>query len=327
VAQGSLTVAYGDVVICTYTNSQLPTLELKKVWVGAGGQTTLQIGTAAGGSQVDSQLTGAAGAAPLTTGTNTVDPGTYYMSETGGLTGYASSFACTKNGNVYTPGASDSVTVAYGDVVICTYTTSQLPTLTIIKNVKGASATFSYTVTGANSLSAPATNLTPPADGSAQYGPVIIAIGSSTISEDAPPAGYTPTDVSCAGYTGGGTGAGTPDANGIPTSWNFIAAYGDNVVCSYVNEAQLTTRTQGFWATHTALANNVWNGTSGLPGATPLGVDNTLCGVTITALSTPADNVLMGGSGPTCRRRRRVASARLSTRRACRCSSSTSLRS
>ena len=290
-----LVLASTDHVVCTFTNGLRPTLELKKVWVGAGGQTTLQIGTAAGGSQVDSQLTGAAGAAPLTTGTNTVDPGTYYMSETGGLTGYASSFACTKNGNAYTPGASDSVTVAYGDVVICTYTNSQLPTLTIIKTVKGPSATFSYTVTGANTLSSPDTNLTPADNGSAQYGPEIIAIGSSTISEDAPPAGYTLTDVQCTGYTGGGTGAGTLDSNGIPTSWNFIAAYGDNVVCSYVNEAVLTTRTQGFWATHTALANNVWNGTSGLPGATPLGGDNVLCGVTITALDTTAENVLMGG--------------------------------
>ena len=70
------------------------------------------------------------------------------------------------------------------------------------------------------------------------------------------------TDVSCTGYTGGGTGAGALDSNGVPINWNFTAAAGNAVECSYVNSAERTTRTQGFWATHTALTNSVWNGVS-----------------------------------------------------------------
>src|SRR5262249_18999596 len=86
----------------------------------------------------------------------------------------------------------------------------------------------------------------------------------------------------------------------VPTSWNFIANFGDNVVCTFVNNNAQATRTQGFWATHTALANEVWggNGTTPPPGVTPVigSPDDSLCGGQITALTTPpAENVLMGG--------------------------------
>ncbi len=90
-----VSVGSGDHVICTFTNTRnRGTIELTKVWSGTAGQTTLNIGTAAGGSQTDSQLTGAAGAAPLTTGQNPVDTGTYYVSESGGLANYSNWLAC-----------------------------------------------------------------------------------------------------------------------------------------------------------------------------------------------------------------------------------------
>ena len=90
-----MAVAKGDDVVCTFTNTrQRGSIELKKTWVGTAGQTTLQIGTSAGGAQTDSQQTGADGGAPLSTGANPVDTGTYYVSESGGLTNYDSSLAC-----------------------------------------------------------------------------------------------------------------------------------------------------------------------------------------------------------------------------------------
>ena len=85
-ADKGVAVAKGDDVLCTFTNSrQRGSIELKKTWVGTGGQTTLQIGTSAGGTQTASQQTGADGAAPLSTGAKAVDTGTYYVSEAGGL--------------------------------------------------------------------------------------------------------------------------------------------------------------------------------------------------------------------------------------------------
>ena len=45
---------------CTFRNkANQGQIELRKAWVGTGGQTTLRIGTAQNGTQVDSQLTGA----------------------------------------------------------------------------------------------------------------------------------------------------------------------------------------------------------------------------------------------------------------------------
>lgn len=122
----SINLKEGENVTCTYTNTaQTGTIELKKVWSGTGGQTTLNIGTSAGGSQVDTQLTGAAGATPLTTEANTVNTGTYYVSETGGLNDYTSSLACTDNGNSVTPGNGNSLNVANSHAVVCTFTNTR----------------------------------------------------------------------------------------------------------------------------------------------------------------------------------------------------------
>ena len=94
-ANDAVPVDSNDDIVCTITNTRLPgSIELKKVWSGTPGQTTLNIGTSAGGSQDDTQPTGADGAAPLTTGANSVPNGTYYVSETGGLSNYSSSLAC-----------------------------------------------------------------------------------------------------------------------------------------------------------------------------------------------------------------------------------------
>ncbi len=146
-----VSVGSGDHVICTFTNTRnRGTIELTKVWSGTAGQTTLNIGTSIGGSETDSQLTGAAGAAPLTTGQKTVDPSTYYFSESGGLTGYTSALSCfndngagggianngIKDGTepALSPDGSNGVTAGSGDHVICTFTnTSQQGTIELKK--------------------------------------------------------------------------------------------------------------------------------------------------------------------------------------------------
>src|SRR4029079_5739981 len=85
----SVALAKTETIVCTFTNTrQQGSIELKKSWSGTAGQTILNIGTSAGGAQTATQLTGANGSAPLTTGAKTVDTGTYFVSETGGLTNY-----------------------------------------------------------------------------------------------------------------------------------------------------------------------------------------------------------------------------------------------
>ncbi|HXG77022.1 MAG TPA: S8 family serine peptidase, partial [Gaiellaceae bacterium] len=125
-------------------------VELRKVWVGTAGNVTLKIGTAAGGSQVDSEtLTGTGG----TTGANSVTAGTYYLSETFNAptdaNDYDAALACfndngagggTANNGVkdggeptVTPGASNSVAVASGDDIVCTFTNTRRGTVELRK--------------------------------------------------------------------------------------------------------------------------------------------------------------------------------------------------
>jgi uncharacterized repeat protein (TIGR01451 family)/LPXTG-motif cell wall-anchored protein len=132
---GTVTLALAENKICTITNTRdTGTIELKKVWSGTAGQTTLNIGTAADGSDVANTQTGTAGTVPLTTGTKTVNTGTYYVSETGGLTDYNTDLTCTDNTTPVTPGTNNSLTVAKGHAVVCTFTnTRQTGTLLVHK--------------------------------------------------------------------------------------------------------------------------------------------------------------------------------------------------
>lgn len=79
------------------------------------------------------------------------------MSESSGLAGYDSSLACTRNTVVFDPGASNSVTVNSGDVVVCTFTNELIvplvPQLSVTKSANpttlpagGGSVTYTYTV-------------------------------------------------------------------------------------------------------------------------------------------------------------------------------------
>jgi hypothetical protein len=162
----TVNVITGSNIVCTITNTRKATIELKKAWVGTAGLMTLNIGSSAAGTQVKSQLTGANGGAPLTTGQQTVDTGTFYVSETGGLTNYDSTLACfndngagggtanngTKDGSepTVTVGASNSVSVGSGDHVVCTFTNTKEAHLTLVKLENGATPTtvYSFTLTG-----------------------------------------------------------------------------------------------------------------------------------------------------------------------------------
>ena len=200
-------------------------------------------------------------------------------------------------------------TLAAGETITCTFVNDLLPTLQITKTVQGTgTATFGYHVTGDNTIT---TTITPPAAPSSAnaftppqiINPSTVISAGNTISEDTPlPAGWTLTDASCTGASGGVV-SGPLDTNGVPTFLTFKAGFGDNVVCTYVNNNAQATRTQGFWATHTTLSNNIWNGTNLPAGATGvIGSGDEVfsggacgAGFTITALPTPGENILMGG--------------------------------
>jgi hypothetical protein len=244
-ASNSLSVADTHTVICTFTNTLKASIELKKIWSGTGGQTTLNVGTAAGGSQVASQQTGADGAAPLTTGTQPVNPGTYYVSETGGLTNYDSGLACTDNGSPATVGANNSLTLAAGDTAVCTFTnTRQQGSIELKKIWSGTAGQTTLNIGTSAGGTQAATQLTGVAGAAPlSTGAKTVDTGTYYVSESG---GLTNYDSSLA-CTDNGSPV-TPGANN-----SLAVAKGDVVVCTFTN-----TRQQG-----SVTLNKIWSGTAG----------------------------------------------------------------
>ncbi len=226
-ANNSLTVGKGHAVVCTFTNTrQQGTIELKKVWSGTAGTTTLMIGTTAGGNEVDSQLVvGANG----TTGSNTVDTGTYYVSENGGLSDYTPALVCTDNGQPISAGQDGSITVGNGSAVVCTFTnTRQTGTITVLKNVDTdgdgkvdvfGATNWSWNIQGGEQNIATGQSRT-------------LDTGAYTISENMQ-TGFHFTSVSC-----------NLDQN-LPqtTSVDLSLHNNQNIICVFTNTKDLTTIT------------------------------------------------------------------------------------
>jgi hypothetical protein len=229
-----VTVAVNDDIVCTFTNTRnTGSIELKKIWSGTGGQTTLKIGTTAGGAEVDSQLTGANGAAPLTTGANTVDTGTFYVSETGGLDNYDSALACTKNGQAYTPGANNSVVVGKNDVVVCTFTnTRHTGTIELKKVWVGGAGIVDLKIgTTASGSEVKLVTLT---NANGTTGTTTVETGSYYVSETDLAPQYDAV-LACENQKTTPATIVTPGANNMSA-----VGKGDKIVCTYTNTKRAT---------------------------------------------------------------------------------------
>jgi uncharacterized repeat protein (TIGR01451 family) len=234
-ANNSVSVTTGHAVVCTFTNTRNQgTIELKKVWVGGGGQTTLNIGTSAGGTQTATQQTGAAGAAPLTTGAQTVNTGTYYVSETGGLTDYNTSLACTDNGQAVTPGANNSLSVTTGHTVVCTFTNTLKPFVKLVKAIvpSNDAGKFDLTIAGTtynNSGSGYGDQ------GTTGFKPV--SIGSVSISESAH-TGTTLSEYASTLACLNKSGQTVTVSSNTGTSGSITTVAGDSITCTFTNNHQ-----------------------------------------------------------------------------------------
>ena len=219
------------------------------------------------------------------------------------------------SGTVAAPG---TVTASFnnlgvGATVTCTFTNSALPTLTVVKALRGADTTFFFNLnqgaTAGTSSNFPTSSGITTVNGAGNSGPqaVIDTINPWTVTEVNLASPYILTDISCTGAT---RIAPTYGPVNLPISATFGANYGDHVVCTFVNSSGLSTRTQGFWATHTYLSNAIWNGSPLPPAASTIpnlpvinpndpspsgSPDSYLCGVQISAIPTAGDDWLIGG--------------------------------
>ncbi|MCU1338408.1 MAG: hypothetical protein JWO19_3989, partial [Bryobacterales bacterium] len=304
----NITLAVGGSATCTITNNDNgPTLTLVKNVVNGNSGTALASAwtlTATGtggfsgnnGSLSNSNLT-------QTLGPKTVNANVAYALSESGPGGYsASGWTCvggTQSGS--------NITLTLGGSATCTITNTALSRLTVQKTIQGNSAIFNFDTTSPNNFLPASISATPPNNStaaSAQANGLIIPAGDYAISESLTGMnGWLLTDKSCTGITF------STSATGV----SFTAAYGQNIVCTFINDQQAgsVTRTQGFWATHTILANDIWNGTPLPPKTSTLtpgkvagnGDDffsGGVCGVngagfTITALTTTEENIMMGG--------------------------------
>ena len=288
----NITVGIGGSATCTITNDDIaPKLHLRKIIVNNNGGTK---------TEADFTLTANGTGTNDLSGTTPVDSGPGLKADTWALSesnffGYtASAWVCvggTQSGS--------NVTVGIGGEATCTITNDDQPgTIVIIKNAKPAQGSFAFTTTGAgyngftltgattnggnvNTQTLNAGNYT--VKEATQLGWILTGIGGSDAT--------TPYNCVVTG-TGGSSGLGD-----LTTQTATISLKnGDTVTCTFENTGQGVTRTQGFWATHSPLANSAWFGGTAFGHTFPgvggtAGIGNTLlCG-------RPIDTVgkLMGG--------------------------------
>ena len=218
----SLVLGVGVSATCTINNDDKPaTLSLIKVVNnGTTGSTAVPSNwtlTATGSAQT---ITGP-GNSPAVTN-QTVNGGTYSLSESGGQAGYtASAWSCT-GGTV----TGSNVAVPNGGNVSCTITnTAQQPTLTLVKIVAndgtgGTAVPANWTLSAVNG----GTLVSGPGN-SAQVTNQPVPVGDYSLSESGGPAGYTAGTWSC---TGGAAFAGS----------TVTLAAGSSATCTITNTAQ-----------------------------------------------------------------------------------------
>jgi hypothetical protein len=303
----TVTIAVKDATVEVTTNNTLTrdlgTLTIvKKVVNDNGGTATV---SAFGLASSAATLTFDAGAVSgstttYTSQTITVVTGSYTFSESD-VYGYTEGIwscagaASGATGTVYNGG---SVTVAKDEAVACTIINNDQPgKIIVIKNAKPAQGSFGFTTTGNGYNGFPLTGATTNGGNvnsqtlnagtytvheTTQLGWILTGIGGSTDPN-------TPYNCVVSG-SGGSTGVG--NLNTQTAAINL--KNGDTVTCTFENTGQGVTRTQGFWATHTPLANIAWFGGTAFghtfPGVAGVLGDTTLCGRPIDTLGK-----LMGG--------------------------------
>jgi hypothetical protein len=270
-------VTFGETKTCTITNNdQAGTLIVQKQVVNDNGGTKVATNFSFkvnGGSATAFQQDGS----DTLKGKNSmsVNAGTYNVVEDGiPITGYTTSYS----------GCSD-IAVGNGETKTCTITNNdQAGTLIVQKIIKplGALTSFTFQTTGTGyagfALAGGQTNSQSLNAGSysvkelVPLGWVLTGIGGSSDPDK-------PYNCTVSG-SGGSTGVGDLNTQTATVSLKN----GDTVTCVFENTGQGVTRTQGFWATHTPLANIAWFGGTAFGHTFPGAADTLICGRNVDTL-------------------------------------------
>jgi len=288
----SVTLALGESKTCTINNNDIaPKLHLRKVVTNDNGGTK---------TVADFTLTANGTGSNDLSGTSPVDSGAGLQSDTWALSetsvyGYtASAWSCvggTQSGS--------NITVGIGGEATCTITNNDNPgKIVVIKNAKPTNGSFAFTTTGTGYNGFTLTGAT---TGGGNVNTQNLNAGTYTVKEGTQLnwiltgiGGSTDpnTPYNCV-VTGSGGSTGVGDLT--TQTATITLKNGDTVTCTFENTGNGATRTQGFWATHSPLANIAWNGGTafghtfpGVSGTTGIG-NKTLCTRTLGL------NEVMGG--------------------------------
>jgi hypothetical protein len=215
--------------ICCCLEGQ--TIELEKIWDGEAGDTTLTITDEAGNVIATADAFGAY----ATTGTQKVLAKTYFLNETDPGAEYEGTLSCIDQVDGYelTVGGDNSVEVAAGAEVLCTFTNSLKKGRIIVKKVTDpidSEQLFTFSPSYGDRFELM---------GGEQNDSGELDSGSYSVSEDMPlPFGWEQTRATC-------------DDDSNPSQIEL--GPGEVVTCTFVNTfvgVQGCTYTQGYWKTH-----------------------------------------------------------------------------
>ena len=252
----AIKVDAGETVTCTFTNVQRGKIVVKKVTDPKGSPQSFAFGADYNSNGFSLKDGGSNDSGAL-------KPGNYSVSETV-PTDWDQTGASCDNGNK--PGA---ITLDPGKTVTCTFTNTQHAHIVIVKNAKPQKGTFTFTTTG--SSSGPGTawpgSFTLAGDLTGNTKSFTVNAGDYSVHEDTQLSWIltgiggstdpnTPYSCTVTGTNGTSTGVGDLNTQTVKIS----IQNGDKVTCVFENTGNGATRTQGFWATHSQLAQIAWFG-------------------------------------------------------------------
>ena len=304
----NITVGIGGEATCTITNNDIPPklIVIKHVISDNGGTKSA--------SDFTMSVTGSSPSPASFQGAES--PGTTVAINAGNFSvGESSVYGYTQTSAVGCSG-----TIAVGETKTCTITNDDQPgKIIVIKKAKPAQGSFAFTTTGAGyngfTLTGATTN-------NGNVNSQTLNAGAYTVKEGTQLGwiltgigGYSNTPYNCT-VTGSGGSTGVGDLN--TQTATISLKNGDTVTCVFENTGQGVTRTQGFWATHTPLANIAWFGGTAF-GHTFPGVAARPASVTRLSAGGPIDDLgkLMGGFWSDISKKSTGAKRSRSTRRGC----------
>jgi hypothetical protein len=255
----NIAIGNGETKECTITNTKKGHLIVDKVTVPALATTSFAIAASGTGT-----ITGG-GTSTVTDATNKdyeVTPGTYGVAET------------VPTGWDQTSNTCSNVAIAAGETKTCVITNTKRANITVVKDAQPNDlADFVFTSTG--NLG----SFTLDDDGGVadigQNGDVDqaqsktftnVVPGAYTFTETQPNQFWILKSAACV-LTGTATPVG---ATLVGNALTVAAAPGADITCTFVNEKQSPTRTQGFWQTHTDYTTGVFT-TKFLPTGMTIG--------------------------------------------------------